>query len=193
VLAHVGLQAGGLALVRVGRSAAAAAAQGEATEVIVTRATFIPGHARPKGSLEPQIVRGGGGKPTGRVRMVESSEDGPRWRRTIAKHVEALGWQKIDGPCVVEMIFWFAPASVGLHSTALDADDFPIHAHIGDLDKLTRNVLDALDAKNGGAGVYADDRQVVGFGDTTKRWAMTHLGEVAGLGLKVWPVGRVAP
>jgi Holliday junction resolvase RusA-like endonuclease len=121
--------------------------------------------------------------------MVESSTDGPRWRRTVAKHVEALGWVQIDGPCVVEALFWFDPASVGWDSKTLDHDDMPIHPHIGDLDKLVRCVLDALeDAK-----AYGNDRQVVGFGRTAKRWAMTHLGERAGLGLAVWPVGRVAP
>jgi Holliday junction resolvase RusA-like endonuclease len=156
---------------------------------LVTRSTFIPGHARPKGSLKPQQTRGGGGRLTGNVRMVESSTDGPRWRRTIAKHVEALGWAQIDGPCVVEMTFWFDPASVGWDSDQLDEDDFPIHPHIGDLDKLVRNVLDALQD----CGAYANDRQVVGFGGSCKRWALTGRGEVEGLGLRVWPVGRVAP
>ena len=156
---------------------------------LVDRVTFIEGHARPKGSLEPQIVRGGGGRPTGQVRMVESSTDGPRWRRTIAKHVEPLGWAQLDGPCVVQAVFWFDPASVGWRSEELSRDDHPTHPHIGDLDKLVRNVLDALED----AGVYANDRQVVGFGYTGKHWALTHLGEKAGLSLAVWPVGKVTP
>jgi Holliday junction resolvase RusA-like endonuclease len=154
------------------------------------RATFIEGHARPKGSLKPQIVRGGGGRPTGKVRMVESSTDGPVWRRTVAEHVEGLGWARIDGPCVVEMIFWFDPTSVGHQLASFDEDDYPIHPHIGDLDKLVRNVLDALQD----AGAYGNDRQVVGFGrDTCKRWARPWFGEIAGLALAMWPVGRAAP
>jgi hypothetical protein len=161
----------------------------------IARATFIPGHARPKGSLEPQIVRGGGGRPTGKVRMVESSTDGPRWRRTIAKHVKALGWARIDGPCVVQMGFWFDPASVGHQLAHLDEGDYPTHPAIGDLDKLVRNVLDALGAdetgKGNGAELYADDRQVVAFGDTFKRWARPWFAEKAGLELRVWPIERV--
>lgn len=153
------------------------------------RATFIEGHARPKGSLKPQIVRGGGGRPTGKVRMVESSTDGPVWRRTVAEHVEELEWERIDGPCVVEMIFWFDPLSVGHQLAYLDEWDYPTHPHIGDLDKLVRNVLDALQD----AGAYANDRQVVGFGETTKRWARPWYGEKAGLSLEVWPVERFKP
>lgn len=157
--------------------------------MLAERATFIPGHARPKGSLKPQETRGGGGKRTGRVRLVENNPESSRWRRTIAQHVAGLGWAPIDGPCVVESIFWFDPRSVGHPLAYLDEDDFPVHPHIGDLDKLTRNVLDALqDAK-----AYANDRQVVGFGGTTKRWARPWFAERAGLGLRVWPVGRVAP
>ena len=159
----------------------------------IDRATFVPGHPRPKGSLDPQIVRGGGGRPTGAVRMVESSVDGPRWRRTIAKHVLALGWPAIEGPCEVDMTFWFDPASVGHVLDPLDLDDYPTHAHIGDIDKLVRNVLDALGVdktgKGNGAGVYADDRQVVRV-LADKVWAHTDRGGIAGVGLRVVSLGR---
>lgn len=152
------------------------------------RVTFIEGHARPKGSLDAQQVRDGAGKLTGRVRLQDSPQS-TRWRRTVAKHVRELGWVPIDGPCVVQMIFWFDPASVGRRLRHLDEDDLPTHPHIGDLDKLVRNVLDALQD----AGAYANDRQVVGFGDTRKLWAQTWAGERAGLGLSMWPIGRAAP
>lgn len=156
---------------------------------VIGRTTFIEGHARPKGSLSAQQVRGGGGKLTGKVRMVESSPDGPRWRRTVAQHVAALRWARIDGPCKVQMVFWFDPLSVGHKLTHLDQEDYPTHPNIGDLDKLVRNVLDALQD----CGVYTNDRQVVGLAETEKRWARPWYGERAGLGLLVWPVGRSTP
>jgi Holliday junction resolvase RusA-like endonuclease len=152
--------------------------------MIGVRGTFIPGHARPKGSMDTQQVRDGAGKLTGRVRLQDSPQS-TRWRRTMVKHVRELGWAPVEGPCVVQMVFWFDPAAVGHKLAHFDEEDHPTHPHIGDLDKLVRNVLDALQD----AGVYANDRQVVRFGDTCKRWARPWLGEVAGLSLSVWPVG----
>lgn len=151
--------------------------------VDLQRTAFVSGHARPKGSLDPQIVRGGGGRPTGRVRMVESSTDGPRWRRTIEQHVRAQGWPMIAGPCAVALMFWFDAKALGAADD--EAHAYPVQAYIGDTDKLIRNVLDALtDAR-----AYADDRQVV---DVTagKRWTrQTPSGTgVAGLGLRLWPL-----
>lgn len=159
------------------------------------RSTFVPGRPRTKGSLKPQQVRGGGGVLTGRVRLVDTPQS-KRWRRTVAKHVKALGWAPIEGPCVVEAIFWFDPAEVGLDPLTLGPDDYPTHEHIGDLDKLMRNVLDALQVDDTGEGngaeVFADDRQVVAFGESCKRWALTQHGHVAGMSLRVWSVGRVS-
>ena len=151
----------------------------------MSRATFIEGHARPKGSLDAQQVRDGAGKLTGRVRLTDSPQSS-RWRRTMVKHLRGLDWPPISGPCVVQMIFWFDPLRVGHKLRHLDNNDHPTHNHIGDLDKLVRNVLDALQD----AGIYANDRQVVAFGDTRKLWARPWMGEREGLGLTVWPVVR---
>ncbi len=144
------------------------------------RVTFVPGHARPKGSLQPQQVKDGAGELTGRVRLVDTPHS-TRWRRTIQKHVQALGWPCIDeAPCEVNLTFWFAPASLGITRKYLEEHAFPTHPHIGDLDKLVRNVLDALQD----GGVYANDRQVVRI-VTDKVWAHRDRGEVPGLGLRV--------
>lgn len=151
-----------------------------APRIELTRVAFIPGHARPKGSLKPQLVRDGAGRLTGDVRMVESSKDGPRWRRIVAQHVRALGWPIIaDGPVAVAMTFWFPPPR-GEHGR------YAIGGEIGDLDKLVRNVLDALDAKKEGAGAYADDRQVAYLHEPLKYYALP--AERIGLGLRVWPL-----
>lgn len=144
------------------------------------RVTFVPGHARPKGSLSPQQVKDGAGELTGRVRLVDSPHS-VRWRRTIEKHVRGLGWPPIiEAPCEVNMTFWFAPASVGITRAYLDTHPFPTHPHIGDLDKLVRNVLDALQ----NADAYGNDRQVVRV-VTDKVWAHRDRGEIPGLGLRV--------
>ena len=144
------------------------------------RNTFVAGHPRPKGSLEPQMVRNGAGRLTGKVRMVEASPEGPRWRRTIAQHVVRLGWTPILGPCWVTCIFWFdRPTDEPTEAQG----EYPCTPYIGDIDKLVRNVLDALqDAK-----LYANDRQVVGLGNTSKFWTGPYDSN-AGLGL--WVEGR---
>lgn len=147
----------------------------------IERATFVPGHPRPKGSMEPQVVRDGSGRPTGRVRLVESSPEGPRWRRIIAAHVRALRWPMLSGPVAVSLSFWFDAQALGAADD--EAHAYPVQAYVGDTDKLIRNVLDALDD----ADVYADDRQVV---DVTagKRWTRQAPGRagLAGVGLRVW-------
>lgn len=156
----------------------------------MVRGAFIPGHARPKGSLDAQQVVDGAGRRTGRVRLVDTPQS-RRWRRTVAKHVQGLKWAPVDGPCSVSMAFYFDPAKVWpatWRTLALGPGDYPIHAQIGDLDKLVRNVLDALQD----AGTYANDRQVAQV-DAIKRWSNPDLGEVAGLSLLVEPMGWPAP
>lgn len=149
-------------------------------EIDLQRATFVPGHPRPKGSLAPQQVVDGAGELTGRVRLVDTPHS-KRWLRTMQKHVEALGWPCIDeAPCEVNMTFWFDPASVGVTRAYLETHALPTHPHIGDLDKLVRNVLDALQAGK----VYGNDRQVARI-ITDKVWARREFGEVPGVGLRV--------
>lgn len=146
----------------------------------MARTTFVPGHARPKGSYEGQQVRDGAGERTGRIRLVDPATS-KRWQRTVQKHVEGLGWAPIpEAPCEVNLTFWFAPASVGVTRAYLDTHSFPVHPHIGDLDKLVRGVLDALQA----ADVYGNDRQVVRI-VTDKVWARREFGEVPGVGIRV--------
>lgn len=100
--------------------------------------TWIPGKPKTKGSL---AVRNG---KTGALR--ESVVGSTQWRQLIAKRVgetrqHAATW---DGPAGVTAYFY------------LPRPD-PAAVRAGDIDKLTRNVLDALeDAK-----IWADDVQCV--------------------------------
>jgi crossover junction endodeoxyribonuclease RusA len=96
--------------------------------------------------------------------MVESSRRVHPWRsdvRTTAIQNKPALWG-MAGPMQVELIFWFPrPASHygtknGISYLKPTAPVEPISARVGDIDKLSRAVLDAL------TGVaYLDDRQVI--------------------------------
>lgn len=149
-------------------------------EIDVQRITFVPGHPRPKGSYEGQAVRDGAGELTGRVRLVDPAHS-KRWQRLIERHVRGLHWPPIpERPCEVNLTFWFAPASLGITRKYLDTHLFPTHPHVGDLDKLVRGVLDALQAGD----AYGNDRQVVRI-VTDKVWAHRDRGEVPGVGIRL--------
>lgn len=118
---------------------------------------WVPGIPRPKGSLTPQQVRAGDGELTGRIRLTDS-DPSKRWRRIMAKAFEANRGPTFVGPVIVTACFFFARCC---------NDDVWAEPHIGDLDKLLRNVYDALQD----AGVYGNDRQVVQDGGSSKRLA----------------------
>lgn len=115
---------------------------------------WVAGAPRTKGSMEqqqhPRTCRCRTCS-TGRrgYRMVQSVEGSEDWAVLIAHTVQTeaarrgmrLGW--IGLPVAVRLAFW------------LPGD--PIAARAGDIDKLERNILDALTK----AGVYGDDVQVV--------------------------------
>lgn len=123
---------------------------------------FVPGVPRPKGSLQPQQVRAGG-QLTGRVRLVDSPQS-KLWRRTMALAFGRPGPRVFramqrpwDGPVVVALYAAFAPCC---------KESIWDEPHVGDLDKLLRNVYDALQD----AQVYGNDRQVVRDGESRKGW-----------------------
>jgi len=144
---------------------------------------FIPGRARTKGSLDADAVRDGAGELTGRV-YVKDKPHSARWRRAVVAAVanyRGIELRRIrqaepmTGQAVrVELAFWFLrPAS--------NRDPLPTTITIGDIDKLQRNVLDALtDAK-----VYLDDSYVIEV-RAFKAWSPD--GRTEGVGLSVWSV-----
>lgn len=134
---------------------------------------FLAGRARTKGSLAPKITRNG----RGQMKVVQ--QDTPQstaWKQSMVKQLRELvgievarvagAVMRIDaepyaGPVEVHRFFRFAPApGWPSHET-----EWPVAVDIGDVDKLTRNLLDALQQ----AGVIADDRNVIG-GAELKRW-----------------------
>lgn len=120
---------------------------------------WVPGHPRTKGSLT------GGRTGAGGVRLADSTLS-RQWRAAICdvlvpeitdpvvkrgKTWRQLrpGWPRRDVPIAVSAWFWFERPVLGRGAE-------PIGRQYGDLDKLVRNVLDALQD----SGVYADDAQV---------------------------------
>lgn len=105
---------------------------------------WVPGAAKTKGSMEAQQPRGR------RVpRLVQSVEGSERWADLVAeaarqalRHDRSERWP-IPGHVGVHLMFWLPVADA-------------TQTHAGDIDKLARNVLDALTK----AGAYRDDVQV---------------------------------
>jgi Holliday junction resolvase RusA-like endonuclease len=125
---------------------------------------WIPGHARTKGSL---AAKGG---------YVQDTPQSKRWRALMAEVVRkdlltrfgpitlkslSSAFVKLPyaGPVAVEIDVWLPVADV-------------IKAGAGDVDKLARNVLDAIaaDAKNAvmNGGVIANDNQVIDL--SIRKW-----------------------
>jgi Holliday junction resolvase RusA-like endonuclease len=108
---------------------------------------FIPGHARTKGSLD--VVNAG-------RKVLADSEASVRWRAMMAYRLSAAyaGRPMALGPIKVT-----ADVTLPVSAEAL------LTRQSGDVDKLARNLLDALahDPKKPklSAGVYRDDSQVV--------------------------------
>jgi len=112
------------------------------------------------GTAAPQ----GSKRHLGKGVMVESSTRLLPWRQDVrfaALEKRPPGWD-MTTPMRIGLVFWFArPASHygtknGITYLKANAPAHPVSARLGDIDKLSRAVLDAL------TGVaYLDDRQVI--------------------------------
>jgi Holliday junction resolvase RusA-like endonuclease len=106
----------------------------------MTLRAWVPGNPKTKGSMESQERRGGG------RRMVQSVEGSDEWALKITRAVQLLLATEptpYRGAVMVQLAFWLPVADAAA-------------GRCGDVDKLERNVLDALTK----AGVYGDDVQV---------------------------------
>jgi Holliday junction resolvase RusA-like endonuclease len=142
------------------------------------------GRPRTKGSLNVYCCK----DKRHTVRVEEETKDSKLWRRQMAvaaqqamkKHHGRL--VNYAGPVEVKVTFIFARTiGVGGEVWPSHATPFPTDRNLGDLDKLMRNLGDALQD----AHVLADDSFIV----TTwshKRWARD--GEAPGLIAEVWTV-----
>ena len=123
---------------------------------------FVPGKAAPQGSK--RHVGGG--------RMIESSKALGPWRDrvTFAAHTAMIG------PLITDAIVMHAdfalPRIQAIRATT------PAHVKKPDLDKLLRALGDALTGV-----IYADDAQIVSYGDSRKRYAA--IGETPGVTIRI--------
>lgn len=95
---------------------------------------WIPGRPKTKGSLT--VINA-------KRNVVSDTPASKRWRALMAYQAAALIKAPLEGPVVVVAVFHLPVNDVAT-------------GRVGDLDKLARNLLDALTD----AGVYGDDVQV---------------------------------
>lgn len=152
---------------------------------------WVPGHPRTKGSL---TVKGGYAADTAhskrwRAFMAEQVRQDIALRRNSAAPALNEVWPYL-GPVAV----WFA-AWLPKGSGTAAPDEPPVWYGAGDVDKLARNVLDALaaDAKNAtmNGGVYVNDNQVVRLSGE-KFTASPELGRPPGMYLLVTALAVVS-
>jgi Holliday junction resolvase RusA-like endonuclease len=148
----------------------------EVPQVIVR--TWVGGRPRTKGSLKAYCSRGRDHKLVWKEQVAESKP----WRTKVAATVQrearaAHGRDlKLDVPLELRAIYWFRREDEDLPDGRR-----PTAMTTGDLDKLDRNILDALTS----SGVIKDDRFIVRI-MSEKRWAAP--GGLAGVQLLLMPV-----
>lgn len=142
---------------------------------------FVPGAAKPKGSL----------RHVGHGRMVEQLAGSPTWRGAVREVAHKAvrccdkptcgdlkpGYPAAGGIEVRVRLFFAKPKSAPKTRTIQ-----PVTRSSGDIDKHARNVLDALVD----AGVIGDDSQVVVL-DIRKAYCAE--GQAPGARICVWPSG----
>lgn len=112
---------------------------------------FVPGRPRTKGSLK--VITPRGQKP----RLIEDHKHSKPWRQHIAAHLKQAGYAGIayPGPVTLYAGFIFERHGATAHRLTWPTLSAGVNAH-GDLDKLLRNLLDALED----AQVILNDEQV---------------------------------
>lgn len=124
----------------------------------------VPGRPRTKGSLHGICTR----NRSHTIHYSEQVADSAAWRKRVARRLREAQLTEHGtllvhtGPVEVRLVFFFA-RSAGPAGETL----WPTSIVMGDLDKLTRNVLDALSAPTkreqfeGCSALIKDDSQVV--------------------------------
>lgn len=145
----------------------------------VIAAFFVGGRPRTKGSMK--VITPRGRKPI----MVEDHAHSKPWRAKLVKAIKARypDMQPTSAPISINCDFYFernGPTAAVLPYPTLNAG---VNA-AGDLDKLIRNLLDALQE----SGMILDDCQVVSL-ISTKNWA----GSLGEAGVHVTVLRRVLP
>lgn len=124
---------------------------------------WVPGRPRTKGSLKHWCMK----DRAHTVRVEEQVKDSKAWRIKIASHVQRQMLQdhgsmiKFPGPVELRTVYFFCR-----EDEDLPREPYPTAITVGDLDKLDRNVGDALTS----SGLIKDDKLIV-HGPRGKFWA----------------------
>lgn len=154
---------------------------------------FAAGHPKTKGSLDVVNAKTGvlreSVDPEGKWRTAVAcaaveAATGKRPRVTSYRHITdemrpALPVADKDRAVAVSLLFWIP----GTRAMGAMTADGPVRHGTGDLDKLSRLVLDALQD----AGVLTDDACVARL-VAAKEWALAELGDVPGCLVTVTPI-----
>lgn len=126
----------------------------------------VHGRAVPQGSKTAFVVNG---------RAVIKEQHGKRhkdWRKLVKEAAAEATERPLRGPVAVQLHFWMPRPKKhyrkrqGQDVLKDDAPTWVYNRSVGDIDKLTRAVLDSLDD----AGVFEDDSQVADL-SATKRYS----------------------
>lgn len=123
---------------------------------MITWEHFIPGVPKPQGSKTSGVNR-----QTGKTFMREDNKGTKPWRKRM---VEALQDERGRPLHRFDSAVWVSLRFVFLRPKSHDRDSLPTSKQLGDVDKLTRNVLDALTQ----AKVITDDKYVIKLRDVEK-------------------------
>lgn len=141
----------------------------ELSQEIIMR-EFVPGRSRTKGSLRPIVDWA---RRT--VRLIEDHPHSAPWRKTVIRRATRfIKAHPYTGPVRVDLVFVFE-REIGKNGDVWPSHDtpFPTALDIGDLDKLERNILDAIGRqRKSGPGIIDDDRWVSSMA-SRKRWGPT--------------------
>lgn len=125
--------------------------------------TYVPGRPRSKGSLKIWCTRGRDHK----VRVEEQVAESSKWRKRVAANVQhdailAYGPKplKLEIPLELRVVYFFRREDEDQPQLPR-----PTAMTVGDLDKLDRNIGDALTS----SGLIKDDKYIVRI-MSEKRW-----------------------
>lgn len=116
---------------------------------MITWEHFIPGVPKPQGSKTSGV-----NKRTGKTFVREDNAGTKPWRKVMVTALQdehGKPWHRFDSAVWVSLRFVF------LRPQSHAPNSLPTSRLLGDVDKLTRNVLDALTQ----AGVITDDKYVI--------------------------------
>lgn len=134
---------------------------------------FVPGRPRTKGSLRATCTK----NRVHTIRYEESVTESKPWRAKMARALRedqlARHGHLVQFPDAVEvwLTFWYDREEIASHATP-----YPTSILLGDVDKASRNALDAMLTPNRREGMelcsalLADDSQVVDL-NVRKRWS----------------------